>query len=87
MGQESDAWKDSDNLHELAGDKLSAGAQISKGEDLLSSLGLGHLLANEDDDVVNPFHEGPSGVEGEADDLEQPAVSSSDVLAEGRNDS
>ena len=44
-------------------------------------------IDNDGDDVVNPFREGPSSVEGEADDLEQPAVSSSDVLAEDQNDS
>ncbi len=41
-----------------------------------------HLLGSEDDDCVNPYHEGHSNVQ----DLDQPAESTQ-VSVEGRNDS
>ncbi len=62
--------------NELAGNDLSAGATVSKGEDVLASLGLGHLLASEDDDFVDPYHEGSSTEEVVADDLEESATDS-----------
>ena len=74
---------------ESAGSDPSAVATVSKGEDLLSSLGLGHLLDREEDDrFVDPDDVFPSAANATEHDVNVPRSPSRPIVeGQSRNDS